>query len=548
MLPDPRRHTIRPYGVCALHGLAVREFTPIAVDSRRGYLVEIDRATNNTRILNPNQTRDWLGTTGLALWEDTLWLSRDDSVYRCTWGNWQPDRFVSLPYPANGVAVWESTVYVTCQKSSYIWVFDARTGDEITKFYAPGVGVENLAVRDEELWVCDSTEQTVYCMDRATGQVRFSILTPFASPTGLTFYRDEDLGEEILYVAYSEEEPYIRDDPNSAHPHQLSFRDRTFIHPLHFHYNPEQHYTLSNGYLIEMSYVEEIDALDPVDLKNLEWRIGLPLDTPRQKVKHVEAIGLPFREEIEAGQRVAVFSFDKLDRHEAHLFGWKALLEVRGIKYHLTPKDVEGRPEMPQDLRDRYLVDNDNLAMDTEIVQRSAQNAIGSEMNLLRQVLQIRDYVYDRLDYGIKPHIDPPDEVLRRGVGSCGEYVGVLLALLRLNGIPCRTVGRYKCPPKAEYRHIPLEPDFNHVWMEFYIPGLGWVPVESNPDDLDRGPYPTRFFMGLAWYHIEITKDNKFEVLLRDGEPIPKTELSLGDLAINHVRFQILEELPPVGK
>ncbi len=548
MLPDPRRHTIRPYGVCALHGLAVREFTPIAVDSRRGYLVEIDRATNNTRILNPNQTRDWLGTTGLALWEDTLWLSRDDSVYRCTWGNWQPDRFVSLPYPANGVAVWDSTVYVTCQKSSYIWVFDARTGDEITKFYAPGVGVENLAVRDEELWVCDSTEQTVYCMDRATGQVRFSILTPFASPTGLTFYRDEDLGEEILYVAYSEEEPYIRDDPNSAHPHQLSFRDRTFIHPLHFHYNPEQHYTLSNGYLIEMSYVEEIDALDPVDLKNLEWRIGLPLDTPRQKVKHVEAIGLPFREEIEAGQRVAVFSFDKLDRHEAHLFGWKALLEVRGIKYHLTPKDVEGRPEMPQDLRDRYLVDNDNLAMDTEIVQRSAQNAIGSEMNLLRQVLQIRDYVYDRLDYGIKPHIDPPDEVLRRGVGSCGEYVGVLLALLRLNGIPCRTVGRYKCPPKAEYRHIPLEPDFNHVWMEFYIPGLGWVPVESNPDDLDRGPYPTRFFMGLAWYHIEITKDNKFEVLLRDGEPIPKTELSLGDLAINHVRFQILEELPPVGK
>ncbi len=74
--------------------------------------------------------------------------------------------------------------------------------------------------------------------------------------------------------------------------------------------------------------------------------------------------------------------------------------------------------------------------------------------------------------------------VLERGIGSCGEYVGVLLALARLNGIACRTVGRYKCPPKANQRDIPLEPDYNHVWIEFYVPGYGWLPMESNPDDI----------------------------------------------------------------
>ncbi|KAB1986251.1 transglutaminase-like domain-containing protein, partial [Haemophilus parainfluenzae] len=82
-----------------------------------------------------------------------------------------------------------------------------------------------------------------------------------------------------------------------------------------------------------------------------------------------------------------------------------------------------------------------------------------------RQVLSIRNYVYDRLSYAVTPAIDTPDVVLQRGRGSCGEYVGLLLALMRLNGIACRTVGRYKCPPRADQPGIFLEPDFNHVWI-----------------------------------------------------------------------------------
>jgi transglutaminase-like putative cysteine protease len=182
--------------------------------------------------------------------------------------------------------------------------------------------------------------------------------------------------------------------------------------------------------------------------------------------------------------------------------------------------------------------------MDQPIIRDAARDAIGSETNILRQVLNIRDYVYDKLSYGIKPHIDTPDVVLRRGIGSCGEYVGLLLALLRLNGIACRTVGRYKCPPQAERQRVPLQPDFNHVWIEFYIPDYGWVPMESNVDDIyEGGPYPTRFFMALPWYHIEMSKDVPFEKIRVPG--IEDLGIKIGELAINHVRFTILDELPP---
>lgn len=545
------RRTIRPIGAAALHGIAFLGDQLLAIDTVKGHLLQIDPISDNTTILNQNQVSEFEDVTGLALWEDTLWCTRDDTVYFCQLGDFALKPFVTLPYSANGVAVWKSTVYVTCQKTGYILIFDRNTGRQITKFYAPGVGVENITVRGEEIWVCDTIEQTVYCLDRATGQIQFSVLTPFDCPTGLAIHSHPDTGQETLYVAYAGEEPYIRDNPNANPSHELTYRDRTFIHRLDYHYDPVGSYALSNGYLIEMSYVEELSPLDEVHLEQVEWRIALPAETDRQKVRHVEPIGLPFTEELQDGQRVAVFKFDTLKPNEQHLFGWKALVEVRGIKYRLTPKDLENISDLSAEFQTRYLVDNDELAMDTDVVQRAAQEAIGTETNLLRKMFKIRNYVYDQLSYGIKPYIDTPDVVLERGVGSCGEYVGVLLALSRLNGIACRTIGRYKCPPYAEQQRVPLQPDFNHVWLEFYVPGLGlWLPMESNPDDVvEQGPYPSRFFMGLAWYHIEIGKGIPFETLASKGlrsEDTLLEDVSIGDLAINHIRFTILEELPPL--
>ncbi|WP_375339323.1 transglutaminase domain-containing protein [Oxynema aestuarii] len=556
MLPPQTRadlRTVRPFGVYRLHGLTFLGDRAIAVDSVRGHLLEIDLTTENTTILNPYQVSDFLDVRGLAFWQESLWLTREDTVYCCPDARDRLGReplkfeeFARLGDRLSGVAVWESAVYVSCQRAGYIYILNRNSGEIITQFYAPGIGEENLAVSEEDLWICDSEEQTIYCMDRATGDLRYNLLTPYSHPTAIAFDPRQVSAHRLLHVAYAEEEIYIRDDPNASNPHQVSFRDRTFIHPVCFQYHPQQHYTLSNGYLVEMSYVEELSPLEPVQFEKLDWRIALPADTARQRLKEVRAIGMPFEEETERGQRFAVFKFDTLQQDEARIFGWKALVELYSIKYHLTPRDVEDLPELPEEFKQLYLVDNDQLAMNSDIVRQAAREAIGNETNLLRKILSIRDYVYDKLDYGIKPYIDPPDVVLERGVGSCGEYVGVLLALLRLNGIACRTVGRYKCPPHPERKGVPLQPDYNHVWLEFYVPGIGWIPMESNPDDNEEGGlHPMRFFMGLAWHHIELGKGIRFESLRLDGVPIHKSKIPLGDLALNHVRFTILDELPP---
>ncbi|AGF50344.1 sll1049 [Synechocystis sp. PCC 6803] len=543
--------TIRPVAAVSIHGIVFDGERLLAVDSKNGYLLEIDPYTNNTKLLNGQYWQEFIGATGLAIADRQLWFSSGQYVYTCNLEgpDLKPEVFAWFDDPVNGVAIWESTVYITCHKRGHIWVYGRDTRKLVATFYSPGIGVENITVRGEELWVCDSAEQSVYCLDRATGEINFSLITPFESPTGLAFYDDQAVGKATLYVAYVQQEPYVRDNPNADPNHELMYRETTFIHPLYFYNDPHQCCAFSNGYLVEMRYVEELAPLDPVDLKQVEWRMALPAVTPRQRIRKIESVGLPFsRIDDVNGQKVAVFEFDQLDLDSRAVFGWRVEMEVWGIKYRLKPSDCEHLPALPEGFADRYLVDNDNLSMETDIIIRAAAEAIGRETNLLRQMFNIRNYVYDRLSYGIKPHIDTPDLALRRGVGSCGEYVGVLLALARLNGIACRTAGRYKCPPHPLQRNLPMEPDFNHVWFEFYLPGIGWLPMESNPDDTnDGGPYPTRFFMGLAWYHAETAKDVPFEQLLSQGIPVNKQVVSIGELAINHVQFTILEELDPAA-
>jgi transglutaminase-like putative cysteine protease len=547
--------TIQPIGVYSLAGLTRLGQRLMAVDVIRGYLVAIDPYNNDTRILNPYHVADLVGVRSVTVWQNSLWFTKGQEVhyfegledFLASQQMPAPQVFTRLPYPISGVALGEvdgeTRVYVSCQKSGYIHCFDRHSGEFLRRFPQPGIGTTTLTVFEHHLWVCDREEQTVYCLDPNSGEVLFSALTPFSSPTGIAFYPVPDRPEPLCYLVYADEQPYIRDNPNSPTPFQLTFRDRTFIHPLHIYHHPQGRYTLSNGYLVELSYVEELQALEAIDLHQVEWRIALPTNTLRQRVLHVEPIGHPFRIEEQDGQKVAVFTFDRLQPYQGGSIGWKVVLEMYGLKYYLTAEDIDENLSLPVELQQSYLVDDDELAMDSRTIQQAAREARGTETNVLRKMLKIRNYVYDRLAYGIQPRIDTPDVALARGVGSCGEYVGVLLALARLNGIACRTIGLYKCPPHPELRHVPLEPDFNHVWLEFYVPGIGWLPMESNVDDtIERGPYPQRYFMGLSWFHAEIGKNISFEKMTAPDKP---NHISMGDLAINHIRFRILEELIP---
>ena len=143
------RSTVRPIGVYMISGLAANGQQLLAADTLRGYLIEVCPQTNNTTILNPHTVEDWIDSSGLAVWEDTVWFVKGQCVFRCDNQNFLPEVFVRLPYEANGVAVWQDKVYVTCQKAGQIHVFDRENSTIVTKISQPGIGKENITVDEE---------------------------------------------------------------------------------------------------------------------------------------------------------------------------------------------------------------------------------------------------------------------------------------------------------------------------------------------------------------------------------------------------------------
>lgn len=73
--------TIRPIGVYKLSGLAAYGQQLLAVDTVRGYLVDVCPQTDSATVLNPHTVEDWIDSEGLAVWENTVWFVRGRSVF-----------------------------------------------------------------------------------------------------------------------------------------------------------------------------------------------------------------------------------------------------------------------------------------------------------------------------------------------------------------------------------------------------------------------------------------------------------------------------------
>ncbi len=550
----PARY-VRPLAGREIRGLAWAGGDLLVLDARTGRLSLVDPDTDSTRVVNDGMAEVFIGAGGLALAGGLVWFTTDRGLHRAAWAAptadahspriGDPVLVLSLP-GATSVAVRGSRVFLV--RGRLLEVRDiAAPDDVIASVDLHGIGAKGIAATADALWLCDDLEQTVYCLDPDTLATRFMVVTPLERPTAITA-RPGGEGPDTLHVAYYENEPYLKDNPWIDPSWEVRYRDRALIHQLRVHHDPAARRAWSTGHRIQMHYYVDLEPEADVEaLRDVQWRMSLPIDSPRQRMVSVEPIGLPFELDEEEGQPVAVFTIPHVDRGTRLILGWQATLEVFGIKHLLTAQDLADAPALSPEMAARYLVDDEDLDLDSPEIAEATAVALGDETNLLERARRLRSYVYDRLEYEMG-NADSPIGVLARGTGSCGEHVGTIMALYRKAGLACRVAGRYKSPYHP-WSGAPLYPDFNHVWVDLYLPGYGWVPVESNPDGdvVDVGPYPDRFFLGLPWRHVEVGKDISFEKVTHDAGG-RRRRIGARRLSENHIRFDILAEIAPVGQ
>jgi hypothetical protein len=106
---------------------------------------------------------------------------------------------------------------------------------------------------------------------------------------------------------------------------------------------------------------------------------------------------------------------------------------------------------------------------DSEIVEIANQVA-GDEANPYLVARKFYDYVIDTAEYKLVGRgLLGAKALVENGVGECGDYASLFIALARAKGIPARPVVGYWAISGT---------DQTHVWAEFYLEGLGWIPVD----------------------------------------------------------------------
>ncbi len=109
-------------------------------------------------------------------------------------------------------------------------------------------------------------------------------------------------------------------------------------------------------------------------------------------------------------------------------------------------------------------------------LQKTADAGFYKTVSVYTAVQQLNEYVYKNFQYikGVTSVTTTLDEIWKIKAGVCQDFAHILLAMLRLLGIPARYVSGYVCP----HDHNLRGEGATHAWVEAYIPFYGWLGLD----------------------------------------------------------------------
>ncbi len=145
--------------------------------------------------------------------------------------------------------------------------------------------------------------------------------------------------------------------------------------------------------------------------------------------------------------------------------------------------DLPARPAQPGALQDW-------VRFGGPVTRSSALEALAGELGvpeaapLAAQVQEVGRFVHQRFRYvpDVTDWRSTSDHLIETGAGVCQDFAHVMLALLRLRGIPCRYVNGYLHGGGAE-------PAQSHAWVEVHAGAHGWVGYDPTHASVPDAPY-----------------------------------------------------------
>ncbi len=452
-------------------------------DYKTDLLYCIDPATGNVikSISSPAYWPEGIAWDGEALWNADvkggipLSENYNGKIYRVNPEDGSILRTLPAPSSTPRGLTWDGK-YLWCVDSDNDEViqFSPEDGTTIKSFKSPSRDPRGITYDGKYLWISDRIKDEIYMVHPETGSVILITDAPGAFARDLCFD-----GENLWAVDFQEDKIY-----------KLKVNDGV-------------NFRAYNSHKARIIHTHEVTNFGPGKIKDVDIHIAIPVDRPNQGILEPPVFKPDYKLVTDKwGQQTAHFHFENIKAGEKVYGEMMTVAKISEVRYFIYPEDVGSISDIPSEIKDKYLENNDKYQFDHPVIQNAVKEAIGEETNPYWIFRKIFNYLIDNMYYEMVGGWNTAPTVLARGNGSCSEYSFVYISMCRAAGLPARYVGSVVV--RGDYASLD---DVFHRWVEVYLPNYGWVPIDPSGGD-NEWPRDQANYIGHLSHRFLITTES----------------------------------------
>ena len=285
----------------------------------------------------------------------------------------------------------------------------------------------------------------------------------------------------------------------------------------------------------------------------LIW-IAIPSDESNQRVLTVKANSIPGNWKIvEDADRRGMFLHSRIVTPTSTTLDFE-------IEYKLTrspvftkidPALVLPLSDLERSMMSEHLA-KDSLHMEvTSKVQAIADEICGHETNIATQTIAIMKHISESADhysYSTDPAmprcgVGDAKNCLAQGGGCCTDLNSLFIALARARGIPARLNMGYRLLEENSEKWV--DPGYR-CWVEYDVPGYGWVSADVVEADTPTGKGQVRWFTGLTARRVWLNQGRQFRFSgAHAPEPVNHMNIAYAEIDGKPARVLPEGDFPP---
>ncbi len=254
-----------------------------------------------------------------------------------------------------------------------------------------------------------------------------------------------------------------------------------------------------NSRTLEVVYNVRVDDELPDEAEKLRVWVPMPPDGPFQQILDMKItcpVPYTINHDVRWGNRAVYIEFEPGNIKMAFEFTMSFTVVRREHRVVIRKDDVQGVPATEPF---RQYLEPSTYAVHNKTVERMSNYAVEGKSTTLEKSRAIYDFVLENMNYNKSVPGWGKGDVNRvclaiggggKGTGNCTDFHSFFGSLMHVQGIPV-----------VFEMGFPFKPDASdavkggyHCWAKFFLPGIGWTPVDIS--EADKDPTKTDYYFG----------------------------------------------------